>query len=586
MSQEKQLEGHLQELIQDKPSSRLKLCYIWDDLSVETQIKIFFSLKYRVPNSIRLKALNNSNDYLRYLVARSIGYGSFDEYASWLCFCAQKLKYEDYVNSFSKHNPELTRVLKKLFCDKSAMVRDALENCFGSLHPFGLVHPSDMPNMMEDTNANEQTDESSINGMNSLREERLARFSPGNFYQDYEYAWIRAEDIVGFIKQKNVSEHEISELIEEFFKNNGTKEFFNSMDMVLRLRDGERRKKAFRMLWDIIPELGSSRVAFYLISYLPAEACGVENVPSEELLLSIDNNLLKKLFYREDVNLRQFRKKMFFSSDDEEMQRVAASHNFDLDYAEFDRLLKTDRKRLKQVVGADGISPIYLFALDDLAHCGLLEWGEIRENREKKEKEICEFVKGKSEFGLRDLKIYDQLRQLAIYSMAKMVVPWEKKSEEPKRSEEGIDRPKTVAEALRYILTKSLQTKLAYTIELLDRGLNDEIVLKDTWSTFMKFSSKIYHGMMYVPLLELLPYVLPDAKLAPREEERLFSDLEFNDKIFTEEKINAIFGRTKDLSEQNKQIGSILSSSINNVMKDMTMWMIIITILVVLSWMF
>ncbi|MCW8387449.1 hypothetical protein OQJ15_14155 [Fluoribacter dumoffii] len=62
-----ELDITLHELIQNKPSSRLKLIAAWDGLSIETQVKIINILKDKLPLKIFEKTLSSTNEYVRFL---------------------------------------------------------------------------------------------------------------------------------------------------------------------------------------------------------------------------------------------------------------------------------------------------------------------------------------------------------------------------------------------------------------------------------------------------------------------------------------------------------------------------------------
>lgn len=69
-----QLDNSLDDLIQDKPSSKLKLLAVWNDLSIETQIKILLILKEKIPDKLKNICLSSKNSYIRHLTARYAQY--------------------------------------------------------------------------------------------------------------------------------------------------------------------------------------------------------------------------------------------------------------------------------------------------------------------------------------------------------------------------------------------------------------------------------------------------------------------------------------------------------------------------------
>lgn len=71
-------EPYLQQLLQHRKSSQLKLIAAWDGLSTETQIKILSTVDF-IPDEIKPKGLNSPNDYVRYLVANRFWYSRNDD---------------------------------------------------------------------------------------------------------------------------------------------------------------------------------------------------------------------------------------------------------------------------------------------------------------------------------------------------------------------------------------------------------------------------------------------------------------------------------------------------------------------------
>ncbi len=75
------IEEYLSELIEDKPSTQLKIMAVWDDLSIESQIKILNGLK-SIPEKLKIKAFSSHNEYIRYLVVKNLTCdesGSYDQ---------------------------------------------------------------------------------------------------------------------------------------------------------------------------------------------------------------------------------------------------------------------------------------------------------------------------------------------------------------------------------------------------------------------------------------------------------------------------------------------------------------------------
>jgi hypothetical protein len=65
-------DGYLQDLLLPTPSSEAKLLAVWDDLMIESQVRVLLRLRpgYSLPDPLAGKALGSQNAYVRYLAAK------------------------------------------------------------------------------------------------------------------------------------------------------------------------------------------------------------------------------------------------------------------------------------------------------------------------------------------------------------------------------------------------------------------------------------------------------------------------------------------------------------------------------------
>lgn len=75
----KDFPSYLHELIEDKPSSKLKLLAAWDGLSTETQIKILDYFSDKPLTYLKDKILTSNNDYVKYLIGQHIHFDANNE---------------------------------------------------------------------------------------------------------------------------------------------------------------------------------------------------------------------------------------------------------------------------------------------------------------------------------------------------------------------------------------------------------------------------------------------------------------------------------------------------------------------------
>lgn len=102
---------YLQELVEDRPSGRLKLLAAWDDLTTETQIRIIYllcklyeehSVFHRwLPNELKSKVLSTKNDYVQSLLIKH------------LCFHNEDIEDKKILSVLSESKNPLVRYTSK-----------------------------------------------------------------------------------------------------------------------------------------------------------------------------------------------------------------------------------------------------------------------------------------------------------------------------------------------------------------------------------------------------------------------------------------------------------------------------------------
>jgi hypothetical protein len=166
---------------------------------------------------------------------------------------------------------------------------------------------------------------------------------------------------------------------------------------------------------------------------------------------------LERMLSREDVGLKDLRKKVFLAEDkNEDLKRAAVSHNFDLTYQEFGQVLvETAKKREKDLAALT-------YAMD-LSLCFYAAIHDVWSLSSPDEIDCFEYARSakiRLEQKLSRLEGYnreEQIRELRIYKLASTAVLWEKNQNPVMPSND-----------------------LAF--------LKEHIVERDTWRTFMKFS--------------------------------------------------------------------------------------------------
>ena len=122
----------------------------------------------------------------------------------------------------------------------------------------------------------------------------------------------------------------------------------------------------FEALWKLVPDVPEV-VASVLVAKLPATTTTLSphQIP-EEVLHRIGPALLAKLFWRADVDLEDYRKKIALThpleNGGDSLVWAACHRAFDLTYVEFEHLMQSEPKRLAAMSDASHMSPVLLQA--------------------------------------------------------------------------------------------------------------------------------------------------------------------------------------------------------------------------------
>ena len=416
---------YLAELMEPRPSNVVKIIAVWDGLSIESQIAILMQLsKVSLPvleglpdkltREIRVKALESKNAYVRYL-------GATDLY-------------------LDENNEEDKKIQKRIESDTDPLLlysRLEREISFG-----GLVFDEELK------------DPAKFWG--SPREARLAKVSAlsGVGSGSCMAKLVQFAIDTGLSKSKN-NQEEIWEVLCEYVLHLRCKDWFKGYRPSYDGYFEYQKWESIEELWKLVPNLPEN-LSVLLVVFLPTEA-GLDRWPSDEITNQMSDLLLQMLLSREDVGLKDFRKKLFLASDkDEGLKSASVSRNFDLKYEEFQEILEKPETEKENV----------LRLLTDAGDLSLCLYAAIHDLLSLSSREALvgftgpEFAKISLEQRLSKLEGYQrekQIRELRLYELAKTTVPWGK--------DETGSLPSGELEFLK-----------------------QHIVEGDTWRTFMKFS--------------------------------------------------------------------------------------------------
>lgn len=224
---------------------------------------------------------------------------------------------------------------------------------------------------------------------------------------------------------------------------------------------GEFRKgKDIEALWTLVPRLpeGLSRV---LIENLPPGAGLRPGIP-DEVLGNLSDRQLEALLFRDDIEMEEFRKQLYFDDEREAVRSAAIACNFDLKPTEFARVLnRPERERVRALRDLSSMGHHLSLSVLEAIHDCLFDT-EVGMDGGAPAFEYAEFAKITFERRLNQLRGGErerQIRELRLYYLARKAVPW-------KHAREG-SRPRGELEFLA-----------------------DCVVPRNTWETYSRMSAQ------------------------------------------------------------------------------------------------
>jgi hypothetical protein len=404
---------HLAPLLEPTPSGVAKLVAAWDGLNTESQILILMGLDTAglpayLSEKVRIKALDSTNAYVRYLVARRL--------------------------YFSGGDTEEKKVIKeRIEEDPNPLVRYCLLESGWGL--FGR-------------------DLADVDGFFSLpHEARLAkvRLLHGS---GEAMANLIGHAVDHQLKEGKVSAIELFEILSDYV-NKG--EFKKNYGPDNESYDGYAeygRGKDIDALWRLVLKVPEG-ISHILIENLPPSAGLSSGIP-DDVLSGMSDAQLTTLFNREDIQLKELRKKVFFEAGDKrgEVKDAAIRYNFDLEYAEFGAILASPKSEASKIMS-------YLVSARNLSLCLYEATHDVSLQTDMFDALDAEFAAKAVERRLGELTGWERKKQLKdsnLYYLAKTAVPW-------KMGEDG----------------HSPSGELAF--------LSNVVVEGDTWGTFIAYSN-------------------------------------------------------------------------------------------------
>ncbi len=368
------MKEHIKPLIGHTPSAKSKLLSVWSHLSVETKIEIlhYFNERECLDRDIAIQALDDECEYVRYLAAKGIVL--FDE------------------------SPRDKEIINKIANDKSDLVKYAQEE-----QEMGFEHlePADFFKYPK----NKQ--------LAILRK----KYAP--------YGATFADLVSWAIENKSVDEHHLVDLSLEYFNNPTFNERHKPISDYNLMDSTNRHLEA---LWSLTIKL-PWQIANFWIEKIPVKGWNdLETIP-EAILKKLDKRLLNDLFYRNDVDLKEFRKEVIFSNTYDNDLKSAALSNYPLTNEEFGRLLRDNPADYDGLVNSNKIRSVYLAALLDYNEAygedkWCTKWEDIMMRKEARVNHLSEEARRRED------------RECSIYQLAKELMPWKQNKANQKRIQE------------------------------------------------------------------------------------------------------------------------------------------------------
>jgi hypothetical protein len=379
------LPEHLAPLLDSTPSGVAKLVAVWDGLNTEWQVLILMGLDTAglpayLSEKVRIKALDSTTAYVRYLAARRLYFSGDD-------------------------TQEKKAVKQRIEEDPDPLVRYCLlESGWGLFRRdlgdadafFALPHEARLATIRQLHDSGETMAKLIGHGVDhQLKDRRVPAIELFEILSDY----VNKTEFKEYYAPDNVS-------------NDGSTEYYRGKDI--------------DALWRLVLKLPEG-VSHVLIENLPP-GTGLSSGIPEDVLSGMSDGQLTTLFNREDIQLKELRKKVFFDAGEktrDEVRVAALRYNFDLDYAEFGAILALPKNEAGKIIGdlhfAHNLSLWLHEAIYDVLLNGKVGdplYAEVA--REHLDQRLEQLQGGQRE---------KQLRDLYLYHLATWAVPWKKGEE-------------------------------------------------------------------------------------------------------------------------------------------------------------
>ncbi len=315
-------DNYLADFLEPTPLALLRIKILWNDLPFESKVKILktllnmdgknksgFQYNYQV-NQLKDLALNDENPYIRYLVAQTV---------------SKPYKWGDgeETDQYREDDARYKRVL----ADKSELVRSVAEE---GLRGFPKDNDETAALFWNLSHAKRLLSVSSKEPFDRLGGEVVAKI--------LEYAAIK------LLPEGKISEQEIMDVIQQYIAGESMKERVRGVEKYAReFMDGYAEYslgKDMEALWRtafLLPDT----LGFDLIENLPVKAGFMSNIPVNDLE-KLSKHKLVQLFYRDDVDLNELRRRFYTetpSKENDHLRSAAISSlSFKLEDDDFKKL--------------------------------------------------------------------------------------------------------------------------------------------------------------------------------------------------------------------------------------------------------
>ena len=418
------LPDHLTPLLEPTPSGVAKLVAAWEGLSTELQILILTGLdKAGLPAYLKekvcIKALDGANAYVRYLAARLLDFSGDD-------------------------TDEKKAVKQRIGEDPDPLVRYCLlenrwDGLWRDLANCGAFSASDL------------ADADAFFGL--PQEARLAKVR-SSYGSGTEIANLIGHAVDHQLNEGKVSAIELFEILSDYVNRTEFKKRYGPDNESHDVGIEYDRGKDIDALWRLVLKV-PEYISDILIKNLPPGAGLSSGIP-EDVLSGMSDGQLTTLFNREDIDLKDLRKKIVFEAGEkrDEVRNAAMLYNFDLDYADFTAILDSPKNVADRIVGdllwAPNLSLWLYAAIHDVA--------SERDLRGPEDAMFGPTSFSRRREALKGWQREKQLRDLNLYLLTRQAVSW-------KRGEKG--------------------SPLAEELEFLSKA----IVEGNIWGTFIAFSN-------------------------------------------------------------------------------------------------